>query len=573
MVMQRTGHARGRGSMTRLLRKPTTVAAMALGVVIGATQFPIVQPVANLVMASHTRAAQTPNGATAASSVQQAKSGVGPAPVRVSAKSPQATAPVTAAQIATARKLSELHPRPGPAAASTTPAATDASLGAPMPVAGPAAPTSFQTFRNSAPPTSSNASIVDEPSTDQSGRNILQTGNWYAAYSHTNGTSWTALNPFSMFGSGFCCDQVAKYDAGRDTQYWLLQYTDHSTIANSPSSDLTSWCSYNFTATAFGFPSGYEVDYNDLAVGTRFLYWTVNVFNTGGSFVGTVMARISLDDMKACIAPSFSYISRTDLFTLKVADGSHDVAWAGSSTPLDGGLGAKMKVLRWPENSTTVTTYTPSIPAFTYMSNGGGNCASADAVVNNWCQRTDSRILGATRGEGNLYFSWSAQQSGTSRPWPYTRVTRISESFVSVQANIDMYSTTVARLYTSLAADHRGHIGYVNTFGGGTGTTHYFPSGTIGVVDDVNTAWPGATINVVTGGGGGCLNTADNSFRWGDYNTVRAWPTGDGVWVATTFARTENSSVTCGTFASVNVRNVVFGRTRDLGNYTRFGSS
>ncbi|MCU1350997.1 MAG: hypothetical protein JWM05_206 [Acidimicrobiales bacterium] len=566
---------RGRGTINTLLRKPKAVAALVLGIAIGATQFPVASPVANLVMAGSTRSAQAPAsvGPTSQSTSQAQTATINPVG-RTTAAAAHAEGKATPAQLAAAGKLLEKRPLRGPDPGKLVPAAHGSELGAPIPVGGKPgrAAGTLQTFRNSAPPTAGTASVVDEPSTDQSGKNVFQTGNWHASYSHDNGATFTSLNPFAIFGSGFCCDQVAKYDARRDTMYWLLQYGDHTTIANSPSGSLTSWCSYNLTASVFGFPANYEVDYNDLAVGTNYLYWTVNIFSPS-AFVATTLVRLPLDSMSACTAASLSYTNRTDLFTLKVADGSTDVAWAASSLPLPSGAGTSMRVISWPESSATVTTYTMSVAAFTYMSNGTGTCGSADAVVNNWCQRTDGRILGATRANGNLYFTWNARQSGSSRPFPYTRLVIVKEGvspFVFTQG--DIFGTQVARIYMSIAADRAGHIGWVLTWGGGLGATHVFPSIMIGLVDDVTPAWPGSTLTFV-GSGGGCLNTADSSFRWGDYNTARGWPSGTGLWTVTSFYRNENSSVSCGSAASVNVRNIVFGRSRSLPTYTRFGGS
>ena len=51
-------------------------------------------------------------------------------------------------------------------------------------------------------------SAVGEPSSDNAGADIFQSGNWYATRSTDRGATWTFVNPFTMFGAGFCCDQV-----------------------------------------------------------------------------------------------------------------------------------------------------------------------------------------------------------------------------------------------------------------------------------------------------------------------------------------------------------------------------
>src|SRR5262249_39478638 len=94
-------------------------------------------------------------------------------------------------------------------------------------------------------------SPVGEPSSDNAGANIFQSGNCYAPRSTDRGPTWTFVVPFTMFGNGFCCDQVVVYDPGRDFCFWLLQYDNRLVLANSR--NLVNWCFYNWTSPSFGF--------------------------------------------------------------------------------------------------------------------------------------------------------------------------------------------------------------------------------------------------------------------------------------------------------------------------------
>jgi len=479
----------------------------------------------------------------------------------------------SAMDLARARAESQRRPLAGPArttakVTSVSPSVTSKSVTAP----GPNAVSSLQMFRNTTVPTTGATSSVSEPSTDQSGKNIFQTSNWTSQFSHNNGATWTSLNPFTIFGSGFCCDQVTVHDPGRNLQLWLVQYGNHLTLATSSANNLSTWCTYTLTPQALlGRPAGEAFDYNDLAVGTKFLYLTSNLFGSTGSFTGTAMVRLNLDGLAACAATGFNQTVRTDLFTLKVAQGTTDVAYA-ASTNLNAGTGSTLRILTWPENSTVVTTVNRAIAAFNFMSpSSGQNCGSPDGVVNNWCQRTDSRILGAARGNGLVRFSFNVRQIGaaTARPFPYTRIQTFRESDLALIANQDLFGTTVAHQYMSMAPDRRGHIGYVDTFGGGVGTTHFFPGAMIGIVDDFAPNFPGSVSFFLFGSGGGCLNS-DGRRRWGDYNTARGGYTGAGQWSATSWARTTNTNVGCGTPTPISLKNVVFGRSRDLASYLRF---
>jgi len=492
---------------------------------------------------------------------QVATSGLVPSEGTVDGLTPAAQRAPTAGELAFARAESARRPLTGPTpvtAKVTEPAAGISSP--PVDPSGTPAAAAPVIVRNTVVPTSGQTSTISEPSTDQLNADIFQTSNWTAQFSHNNGTSWTSLNPFTIFGSGFCCDQVTVRDTRRARQLWLLQYGDHLTLASSGTTNMASWCTYTLTPQAIlGRPAGEAFDYNDLAIGNSFLYLTSNLFR-GNTFTGTALIRFNLDNLSACQTAGFSRIVRTDLFTLKVAQRTTDVAFA-ASTSLNSGTGTTLRILTWPENSNIITTTNRAIAAFSYMSNNSGqSCASADGVVNNWCQRTDSRILGAARGDGKVRFSFNVKQTGAARPFPYTRMETFRESDLALLTNQDLFGTTVAHLYASMAPDARGHIGYIDSFGGGTGAVHFFPGALIGIVDSQAPDFPGSTNFFLFGSGGGCLNAADGLRRWGDYNTARGGGTPAGTWTASGWARTSNADVGCGSATPISLRNVVFGR-------------
>jgi hypothetical protein len=66
----------------------------------------------------------------------------------------------------------------------------------------------------------------EETSEASSGSVEFFTGNWFAAYSTDGGSSFTAVDPSTIFplgaGAGWCCDQVVHYDAQHDLFFWLI---------------------------------------------------------------------------------------------------------------------------------------------------------------------------------------------------------------------------------------------------------------------------------------------------------------------------------------------------------------
>lgn len=432
----------------------------------------------------------------------------------------------------------------------------------------PSAPTDLTRFRNKTLPAGGLTSAVDEPSTDQSGKHVFATGNWYAAYSHNNAKAWTYLDPFTIFGSGYCCDQVTVYDATHDRQFWLLQYGDHLVVANSSPGDLANWCWYNWYASDFGLTGAF--DYNHMAVSTSFLYVTSDT--SGGALVW----RMPIDAMSTCGGFSYNYVTRASEFADAFAQGGGDTMYWGSDWT-DLALGNHFRVLSWADNSGSYSWYDRTIDAFSFMFFGGAqNCASSNGVVLNWCQRTDSRMSGggyvalASLSEGSpsdsiIGFAFNANQDG-GHTYPYIRRIYFRLSDVSYIGYSELWGTDSAILYPDMAADSRGHVGIVWAFGGGSSNT--YPGSGFSLDDDVAPIQPWSYLYSQYGSGNPCLNT-DNLRRWGDYLTVHPMSPARDVWVGTAFALTGNAG-SCSSTAPVQVKNFVFGRERDRQSYVRW---
>ena len=324
-----------------------------------------------------------------------------------------------------------------------------------------AMPGDFIIFRDSVIPNAV-SSFVQEPSTSANGKNVFQVGNWYAARSFDNGATWSFLDPFSIFGPDFCCDQVTVYDPGRDRQFWLLQYGDHLAIAHSSGTDLfTNWCVYNIDPTWIGQPATTALDYNDLALGTNFLYLTTNIFPAAGG-AGSAILRLPIDALITCGAFGYNYTVHTDSFTFKPVQGAQDVMYWGSNWgQVDG---QSFRVYSWAENSGTYFWFDRTIDPFTFMyRNSGQNCGSTDGVVTNWCQFADSRVLSGYRANGILGFSFNASQGSG---FPYSRRVYFRESDIAYLGSASLWADWTAIQYLQLTPNARGHVGGVFAWGG-----------------------------------------------------------------------------------------------------------
>jgi hypothetical protein len=397
-----------------------------------------------------------------------------------------------------------------------------------------------------------------EPSTGVHGNTIFQTGNWYATASFDNGASFTPLDPFSIFGPGFCCDQVTLYQNVLDRQFWLLQYSDHLTLVSSAGSDLLNWCGYSFSPGFFGFPAGTNLDYNDVALSNNYIYFTTNVFEPAQ--MDSMIVRMSLAELIACGSAGATFLALptgVGGFTWKPVQGATDTQFWGTNWG-PGPLGTSFRVYSWPEvpgdqiffNDATIDPYVH------YVRNSGQNCASSDGIVNNWCEFSDSRVLGGYRANGVLGFSFNAKQDG-AHPFPYTRRVYFNDPAMTYVRSDDLTANNAALLFLSLAPNGMGDVGGSFAWGGGTGTDHFYPGGAVMIEDPVTPTAPWDTNFFLPGAGNPCTSTG-GLRRWGDYLTTRPNQPLGTQWAATNYAFQGGDCGLIGSFSEPH--NVVFGR-------------
>ncbi len=551
--------------LTQSVRNRTHLIVFTVGVIVlGALYTGTMATAAPSLPAGATRTAQSTTAKIGAGAVAHAKTYV--------------TQPaITAAQQAKVNAAMATANRPGPSFKKYA-GAISQDGGAPVeaPSSANALPADFVVMRNKKLPAGGAFSGVSEPSTAGTGKNIFQTGNWFATYSHNNGGIWTYLNPFTIFGSGFCCDQVTVFDSTHQRVFWLMQFGDHIVLANSSVTDLAGWCFYNIGPANYSLPAGDSFDYNHMGISTNNVFWSTDIYNSGGGFVESMVSRFPIDPMVNCAGFGFGFIPDSNTFAPSFVQGVGDVMYWGSDwTNL--GLGNGFRVYRWEDASGALAVYDRAIDAFTFMFQGGGNCASADAVVTNWCWFADSRMQGGgylgipSASEPNttdtvIGFAVTAGQGGFA-PFPFTRRIYFRASDMTYLGSNNLYSTGFAIIYPDQVANAHGAIGMVTTWGGGTGTTHYFPGTLLTIDDDFSSAQPWANNFITFGAGNSC---GGGTGRWGDYQTIRAWNPNQLVFNAVSFSLTANASVGCGNTQPVAERNYVFGRGRDVASFNAY---
>jgi hypothetical protein len=435
------------------------------------------------------------------------------------------------------------------------------------------APGDFDIFRDSVIPSSGidggygDSSYTMEASQGANGRFVFQTGNWYASRFDQNapgGGAWAYLNPYSLFGSGFCCDQVTHYLADWNQQYWVLLFGSGIVLANSPGTNLNNWCSYSIDASWWGLnPSQYSLDYNDLAYSKNYVYVAVNIYGPSGGF-GSIL-RLPIDAMNQCAGFGYNYYYDTTRFTFKPVAGATDVMYWG--TNWGGTNGSTFRIYSWAENSTSIGIADNNITAFNFeYRNNGQFCGSADGVVTSWCNYNDSRVKGGYRANGVIGFSFDTTQ-GSGYPFPYVQREYFQESNLAYIGPAQLWASWGAYQYGTFTPNANGNIGGAFSWGGGaSGGTDYYPGTGYLIDDDFSPTQPWSEVYQIWGQGNTC--TYGGILRWGDYTTVRPnYPAGY-AWIGSGWAMVGGNCGAAGAYVAPH--SVIFGRGRDSSDVTRW---
>lgn len=364
--------------------------------------------------------------------------------------------------------------------------------------------------------TAGSTSTVGEPSLSNAGNDIFFTGNWYAAQSSNHGAAWSYVNPFSVLppvDGGFCCDQTSIYAPSVNLTVWLLQYvkqngTNTLRVAVRTAGGTWKWWDFRPTTVNSGWTNEW-FDYNSAALSNNFLYVTSNVFDsTTDVWRRAVVLRFRLSDLAAGGQLPFRAFSTTSNGSLRCTLGATATMYFGSHSSQ-----STIRVFSWPETTTTVTTSTVSVAAWS-----GAQPYSAPCPGNReWLTRTDGRLTAAWAAGGEIGFAWTANKR-QNRPYPYVRVVRISQSAMTVVAQPDIWNAQFAWVYPDTCPNADDIVGITLFRGGGTN----FPSHVVGVLD------AGVWRLVVTRKG----THAPKDRKWGDYLTCRTHAPDRKSWIA-----------------------------------------
>lgn len=378
------------------------------------------------------------------------------------------------------------------------------------------------------PAFSTGKSQINEPSVGTASSVVFVSSNWDAAYSANRGSTFTFVNPYTLFPSiddGFCCDQTVIYAPSTGTMIWQLQYsysaaTQKNTyrIAFAPAANVAAagWCYYDFNPQEFGQAAGTSFDYPDVSVSNSFVWFQARIFKETAptGFVGTAIWRIPLNEASQCLGFTYNYfVTDSAHFTASLAKGATTTMFffAHNST-------SQERLYNWPENSGTISWNDINV---TTWFDAARSCPGPDAL--NWCDRNNGSTIGRTTwvAGGVIGTMWGSSQGG-GRPYPYIRVARFNESTKALINEPDIWTGSLAYIYPSVSVNDRGHLGGVLFYGGGSS----YPTLATLIWDDLSAApapWEVYTV----------VASAAGATSWGDYTTTRRHGANGNTWVGT----------------------------------------
>jgi hypothetical protein len=405
------------------------------------------------------------------------------------------------------------------------------------------------------------ASTVAEPSGGVTGGGIVfATANWTAAYS-TNGTSFTQLDPTTIFPNdavGYCCDQIVQYVPSIDRFVWLLQGNGYRLAMASPAdivnSGGTAWTYWNLTPGVFGACTSF--DYPDLSVGNNALYisWDAGTNCSGGFQV----ARIALTGTNSLQNAGTITIGFTHPSDGPMAWGSHlsqdtgdEIFWAGHNN------NSNMRVFSLAEGSNTyfwrdvgISSWANNAP--TSLTPDGQDWLAKNFNGPGGNSFPRNGVIGATRSGSEIWFAWTAGTDNNFQQ-PHVEMVQLNRAnnFHKDQ-QVQIWNNDYAFAYPALATNAcTGEVGMSFEYGG---NSTYYENHVVGF-------WGDYVAYITTGSDVG-------TNRFGDYVTVRQAPPTDtdpgNLFAA--FGYGLNKVPAPGTGTNTDVHYILFGRPASVCN-------
>ena len=403
------------------------------------------------------------------------------------------------------------------------------------------------------------SAVAADVSGAESGSIVLATGNWYAAYSTDAGSTFTTIDPTTVFDNtadgGFCCDQIVQYVPSIDRFIWLMQFSSGANGKNrlriasaSPetvaSSKCTSWTYWDLTSDALGVVTTaadaalakpiHWMDYPNLSVGNNSLYISVDNVGNGTASPptgGRIIVRVPLAEIQAGSTINFwftDWAKAGNAYASHVTQNTGDEAyWAGNKN------NSTLQVFNWNESSTSYSWRDVGVNNWP-----NGTLTSIAKDGNDWLNKASTfplfGVIGATRRGNEIWFAWTAS-NGTGASggfnFPNANIQVVKIDPTNNYKRIDQFAiwnNDYAFAYPALATNDRAEVGVALAWGGKT----FNANSAVGILGDFVVWYPE-------------LSDASTQ-RWGDYITARQASPQTGMFAGFGYAILKDATTTAG---------------------------
>jgi hypothetical protein len=367
-----------------------------------------------------------------------------------------------------------------------------------------------------------NLSDLGEVSVAENGDTIIMTGNTWMALSEDAGTTFTYINPTTLFpqdDGGLCCDQIVMHIPRYDLFVWLMQYrstagpdgTNDNRIRIAVestegvrSSDGTSWTYWDFSSNVFNANGG--LDYNDMTATGSNLYWISSISG------GRVVVRVPLDELAKRTTVNFRYTGGTSAaFSHITQNPSNQVYWAGHIDT------SQLRVYNWPDGDNSY--YWRSININSWPNDSESSITPDGVDWMQWEGGITTYIYGNALQGSSVWLAWQAGRGG-GFPHPHVQMVRLNGSTFALEEQVQIWNPEHAFQDAFLSTNAGGEfasgaeLGMSVAFGG----PPFHASHAVGVWGDFVVYYPTLSSRSAT--------------RWGDYNTARRSSSSPQQWVA-----------------------------------------
>lgn len=394
-----------------------------------------------------------------------------------------------------------------------------------------------------------------EPSGASGGGVILVSANWSIAYSTNGGTSFTVLDPTTIFPNdavGFCCDQIIQYAPTIDRFIWILQGTGYRLAMASPAdirnSNGTSWTYWNLTPSLFGKCTG--PDYPDLSIGDKSLYISWDADGGAGCTAGFQVVRTSLAGIQAAGTITLEFTDSANAPSSTIW-GEHltqntgdEIFWAGHNG------NTKLTVYSLKEGSNTyfwrdvgISSWASNAPTSTSPDGLDWLAKNFNGPGGNSFPRNG--IIGAARSGNQLWFGWTAGTDSNFKQAHIEIVTLDRANNFNKTQQVQVWNNSYAFAYPAFSSNGcTGELGMSFEYGGNGN----FENHVVGF-------WGDFVAYITTSSNAG-------TDRFGDYVSIRRAPVTrtDPGNLFTAFGFGLNKQTPPATGKRTDVRYVLFGR-------------